>query len=64
MLEAENIRLDKDDGKSMLHWVDKLWESGEIIAFKSSISAIPEGSALAPDAFVLEIQTEYQKEVY
>ena len=64
MIEAKNIRLDKDNGKSMLHWVEKLRESGEIIAFKSSMGAVPNGLALAKDAFVLVIQTKYQKEVY
>ena len=64
MIEAENIRLDKNDGESVLHWVEKLRESGEIIAFKSSTGAVPDRSALAKDAFVLVIQTEYQKEVY
>ena len=64
MIEAENIRLDKDDGESVLHWVEKLQESGEIIAFKSSTGAVPDGPALAKDAFILVIQTKYQKEVY
>lgn len=64
MIEAESIRLDKDDGESVFEWVEKLRETGEILAFKSSTGAIPEGSTLAKDSFVLVIQTDYQKEMY
>jgi hypothetical protein len=48
----------------VLKWIERLHESGEIIAFKSSMGAVPEGSALAKNTFVLVIQTKYQQEVY
>lgn len=64
MLEAENIRLDANDGESVLQWVERLRESGEVLAFKSSTCAVPKGSNLAADAFVLVIQTKYQQEMY
>lgn len=64
MIEAENIHLDADDGESIIQWIDKLCDSRDILAFKSSTGAIPEGSDLAKDSFVLIIQTRYQLEVY
>jgi hypothetical protein len=48
----------------VLKWIERLRESGEIVAFKSSTGAVPEGLALAKNAFVLVIQTKYQQEVY
>lgn len=63
-IEAETIRLDQDDGWSVLHWVDKLRAAGSLLAFKSSSDPAPKGSGLAEKAFVLVIQTEYQREVF
>ena len=54
----------RNDGESVLQWVDCLQKSGEILAFKSSAEPAPGGSGLAPDTFVLIIQTRYQKEVF
>jgi len=63
-LEAEKIRLDRDDGKSVLNWVSRLQEKGEILGFKKSSDPPPSDSGLAPGTFVLMIQTEYQREVF
>ena len=58
------MRLHRNDGQSVLQWVDKLRKADEILAFKSSADPPPENSGLAGDTFVLIIQTRYQKEVF
>lgn len=40
-IEAEAIRLDRNDGPSVLHWVDRMREAGDLLAFKSSADAAP-----------------------
>ncbi|GJE88758.1 MULE and SWIM domain-containing protein [Phanerochaete sordida] len=63
-IEAESIRLHRDDGISMLRWVEKLRETGSVLAFKSVNSPPPEDSGLAADTFVLCIQTDRQREIF
>lgn len=58
------MRLHCDDGQSVLQWVNELWKSDEILAFKSSADPPPIGSGLESDTFVLVIQTQCQKEVF
>ena len=48
----------------MLQWVECLRKDGEILGFKSSADPAPKHSGLAENAFVLMIQTKYQKEVF
>lgn len=64
LIEAEKVRFHSDDGQSVLHWVEQLRESGELLGFKSSVDAPPAGSGLAEDSFVLMMQTPYQKDVF
>ena len=63
-IEAEKIRLARDDGQSVLLWVDQLCKDGDLLAFKSSADAVPKDSGLDEDAFVLAMQTPYQREVF
>ena len=63
-IEAEKIRLARGDGQSVLLWVEKLRQDGDLLAFKSSTDAVPKDSGLDEDAFVLIMQTPYQKEVF
>jgi hypothetical protein len=49
---------------SILQWVEKLREAGELVAFKATCDPPPEGSQLAKDVFVLIIQTPYQRHVF
>lgn len=63
-IEAEKIRLARDDGQSVLLWVDQLRKDGDLLAFKSSADAVPKDSGLDEDAFVLAMQTPYQREVF
>ena len=54
----------RNDGESVVQWVEHLRKFGEILAFKSSAEPAPDGSGLTADTFVLVIQTHYQKEVF
>ena len=56
------IQLNPQDGVSILLWATWLQEEGALLAFKMSCDLPPLGSALARDAFVMIIQTEYQRE--
>lgn len=58
------MRLAPKDGESVLKWVDILRNRGFFVSLKPSTSPPPAGSGLAPDAFVLIIQTKYQKECW
>jgi hypothetical protein len=48
----------------VLRWVERLRESGDLLAFKSSADVALVGSGLEKDVFVLIIQTAYQREVF
>ena len=63
-IEAEDIRLDRDDGKSAFHWAEKLRASQSLLCFKSRACPAPVGSNLADDAFVLAMQTPSQREQF
>lgn len=60
-IEAETIRLDPDDGKSLFRWADRLRSVDALLGFKSISCPVPSGSGLAPDAFSLMIQTSWQR---
>lgn len=64
VIESEQIRLHRNDGESVLQWVERLHSEREILGFKSSADSAPKDSGLAENAFVLMIQTKYQKEIY
>ena len=63
-IESEQIRLHRNDGESVLQWVERLREDGDILGFKSSADPAPKDSSLAENAFVLMIQTQYQREIF
>ena len=48
----------------MLQWVEHLQKDGEILGFKCSADLATKDSGLAENAFVLMIQTKYQKEAF
>ena len=61
MIEEETIRLDPSDGRSVQLWVERMKSEGYFVDLKGTGDAPPAGSSLASDAFVLIIQTKYQK---
>ncbi len=63
-IEAETVRLNRDDGKSVFLWVDRLRASDSLLGFKSRVCSAPLGSKLANDAFVLMIQSPSQRELF
>ena len=40
---ADIRRIDRNDGQSILHWVERLREAGSLMAFKSSSNPVPRG---------------------
>ena len=54
----------RDDGQSVLAWVERLRKEGSILAFKSCSDDPPPDSELAVNTFALVIQTQYQKAVF
>jgi hypothetical protein len=58
------ICLHRDDGQSILLWVERLQRTGDLLAFKSSSDKPPTGSGLEEDTFVLLIQTAYQRKMF
>lgn len=63
-IEAETIRLAKDDEESTLEWVKQLREQDMLLGFKAVTDPVPEGSNLASDTFFLAIQHPWQREVH
>lgn len=60
-IEAETVRLHPDDGQSTIRWVERLRSKGHLLGFKSRTDPVPTGSNLAPDLFLLMIQTDWQR---
>ena len=56
--------MNPQDGASIILWAAQLREEKSLLAFKMSCDPPPTGSALAPDVFVLIVQTPYQKEAF
>ena len=63
-IEAETIRLDRDDGKSIEAWVERLRTDGSLLEYKSLASPAPPGSGLQHDVYFLAVQTEAQRKVF
>jgi len=63
-MEAQEIRLHPHDGPSIVLWAAWLREEGALLAFKANCDSPPVGSTLARNAFVLIVQTEYQKKSF
>ena len=63
-MEVQHIRLNPQDGLSIILWAAQLQEEGALLAFKMSCDPPPPGSALARDTFILVIQTKYQKKMF
>ncbi|KAH6914608.1 hypothetical protein BKA70DRAFT_1093747, partial [Coprinopsis sp. MPI-PUGE-AT-0042] len=63
-IEAEMVRLAKQDGPSVVAWVQKLRAAGHYVFLKSRSDAPPPQSNVASDAFLLIIQTPYQKQCW
>ncbi|SJL09304.1 uncharacterized protein ARMOST_12681 [Armillaria ostoyae] len=60
----EIVRLNPDDGKSLVKWVANLWEEGCFVFLKTCLDIIPPGSGLDPFSFILIIQTRYQRDCW
>ncbi|KAF9070339.1 hypothetical protein BDP27DRAFT_1402045 [Rhodocollybia butyracea] len=63
-LDAENIRLNRDDGKSTREWAEKLAKQNSLLGFKAVNDAPPPGSNLTCDTFSLMIQKPWQQRMY
>lgn len=63
-IEAETVRLHPDDGQSTLKWVERLRAKGHVLGFKAKSDLPPPQSGLAPDVFVLMIQTGGQRKMF
>ncbi|KAJ7470045.1 hypothetical protein B0H11DRAFT_1634302, partial [Mycena galericulata] len=63
-IQAENIRLDPDDGISTLRWVERLRAKGHLLGFKSKTDPPPPSSGLASDVFTLMFQTDWQRKMF
>ncbi|KAJ7340844.1 hypothetical protein DFH08DRAFT_619576, partial [Mycena albidolilacea] len=63
-IEAESVRLHPDDGQSTLRWVEKLRAEDKLLGFTAKSDLPPAGSGLDPDAFVLMLQTKWQKKKF
>ncbi|KAJ7210954.1 hypothetical protein C8J57DRAFT_1097961 [Mycena rebaudengoi] len=63
-LEAENVRLHPDDGRSTLLWVENLRAKDHLLGFKSKTDPPPPSSNLASDVFFLAFQTSWQRKMF
>jgi len=63
-VEAETVRLDRDDGKSIFKWAERLRTKGHLLGFKSISCPVPADSGLASDTFTLMIQTTWQRKMF
>jgi len=63
-IEAESVRLERDDGKSVFLWAERLRAADRLLGFKSCACPVPPESGLAHDAFVLAIQTPSQRDQF
>lgn len=64
MIEQDTVRLAPQDGPSVLKWIKRLREAGHYVEFKSSYGPPPPSSNIERDAFILVIQTKYQRECW
>ncbi|KAJ7488890.1 hypothetical protein FB451DRAFT_1166629 [Mycena latifolia] len=63
-IEAETVRLNKNDGLSTLEWVTRLRQRDSLMGFKATSDPPLPLTSLALDAFILAIQTPYQRKCY
>jgi hypothetical protein len=63
-IEAEDIQLHADDGRSTLTWVERLRERGHLLGFKSKTYPPPPDSNLSGDVFTLMFQTGWQRRMF
>lgn len=59
--EARSICLDADDGESVDRWVENLRREKAVLAYKNCATPPPSGSGISDNAFVLILQTEWQR---
>ena len=64
LIESKWIHLHQHDGESVLEWVVWLCKEDAILTFKSGGDPAPADSTLADNAFVLIIQSAFQKKVF
>ncbi|PPQ68734.1 hypothetical protein CVT24_007561 [Panaeolus cyanescens] len=65
-IEMEIIRLSKQDGASLLRWVENLKAAGHFVLLKACNEPAPSDTTiqLDPSAFILIIQTRYQAQCW
>lgn len=62
-IEAEDIRLDRNDGVSTFRWAENLRSRGHLLGYKSTSCAVPSGSGLVTETFFLAVQTPWQRKM-
>jgi hypothetical protein len=63
-IEAETVRLECDDGKSVFLWAERLRAMDSLLGFKSCVCVAPPESRLAKEVFVLAFQTPSQRDQF
>jgi len=63
-IEAEGVRLERDDGKSVFLWAERLRAADSLLGFKSCACPVPPKSGLADDVFFLAFQTPSQRDQF
>ena len=64
MIESEQIRLYQHNGESVLEWVAWLRKDDAVLAFKSGADPALKDLNLADNAFVLIMQSAFQRRVF
>lgn len=63
-LQHVSVRLEKDDGASVLKHAKRLQDAGDHIFVKTADDLSPPGSGLRPNTFILIFQTRYQTQCW
>jgi MULE transposase domain len=61
---AQIDRLHKEDANSVAEWVRNLAKTDSVLLFKGVTDPVPDGSRVEADAFILIIQSRWQREVW
>jgi hypothetical protein len=63
-VENQEIRYNENDAISLQVWISKIQQDGGEALLKDILDPAPPGSGLSPNAFVLCVQTKFQKDQF